>query len=248
MEGKITTMAPIPITASDRVRFRLSEGPITDDFFGAVLVDGSEPREEIDFRTWPRVISSEHVGQLKRFEGGKLALCWCEFIPALSSPYDFYSLSVLGVRALLSHKNNPLSKVLSELERLGRAAGKHLSPGATLEQATAAIAHLLDQGAGAGRLDVHHLFGELPDAPELVAAVPPRQWAEAITLILRLMPGLGPVSQFSDIGAAPGAGLHVPLEEPIAVLKTFALEFGASSSLGCVVAGTALWMTGARLG
>lgn len=219
IEGRITTTLPVQVASSDLVRFRLSEGSVLDDFFGTIFVEGAESREEIGFRTWPQAMTSQNTAELEESKGGSLARCFCEFIPALSSPYDLYSLSVLGARVLLSHKNNSLSKVVGELECLGRAAGKLLPSGASLKQATPVVERLLEQGAGTGRLSIQHLFGELPDAAKLSASVPPQLWAEAIALLLRLTPGLGSVSQCADFGPAPGGGLQVPLEEPISALE-----------------------------
>ena len=219
LEGRIVTTSMVQVAPSDVARFRLSEGPIQSDFFGAVVLQGAESRDEIEFRTWPRAMTPEHAKELKRLEGGKLALCWCEFIPSLSSPYDLYSLSVLGARVLLSHKNNPLAKVLSELERLGRAAGKHLSAGADLGQVTQALETLLEPGGGGNRLGPQQLFGELPDAANLSADIPPRLWAEAIAILLRLTPGLGSVSQCLDLGSGPEGGLHLPLLDSLTALE-----------------------------
>jgi hypothetical protein len=220
IEGKLRLALPEAVDASDIIRFRFSQGRIAGEFCGTVIAEGAALRREIEFRTWPRVSTPQDIAQLKRFEGGKIERCWCELIPALSSPYDFYSLSILGVRALLVHENNPLPAVVDELERLGRAAGEQLPSGASLEQTVLVLEKLLAPGASPGCLAANHLFGGLPDAPKESDCLPPRLWAEALAILLRLMPGLGPVSQCSDYGSAPSGGLHKPLEEPLAALES----------------------------
>lgn len=220
LEGRITTQSPVPVNPSDLLHFRLSEGPYTDSLFGTVIQAEAESRQEIEFRTWPRALTPSQATELKTFEGGKLTLCWCEIIPTLSSPYDFYSLSVLGARLFLSHRTNPLAKVVGELERLGRSASKLLPGNAPADRIAEVVERLLAEGAGGSHLSVKNLFGQLPDAATLTATIPSRMWAETIAILLRLMPGLGAVSQCADLGAVPSNGLHAPIEEPIQELES----------------------------
>ena len=164
-------------------------------------------------------MDSGKVEKLRRFVGAKLELCWCEFVPALSSPYDLYSLSVLGARCLLSHRNNSLATVVDALENLGRVAGRELAPGATFRQTHSVIDRLLSQGDAENSLALRHVFGETPGVPTDSDWLPPQIWSEAISILIRLIPGLGPTSLCADYGAAPDGGLHIPLEEPLAALE-----------------------------
>jgi hypothetical protein len=219
VEGRLRLASPEPVDLSDLVRFRFSQGRIPGEFYGTVTTEGAGLRREIEFRTWPRALTPQDIAQIKRLEGGKIERCWCELIPALSSPYDSNSLSILGARALLVHETNPLPEVVDILEQLGRAASDQLPPGAGLEPTVPVVQQLLATNEAFGRLAVHHLFGILPDAPKSADSLPPQLWAEALAILLRLMPGLGAVSQCADYGAAPGGGLHAPLEEPLAALE-----------------------------
>lgn len=219
IEGKIWVAAPVPVAASDMVRFRLTQGQITGDFFGAVIVERTESRQEIEFRTWPRAMNTKEFTELKRCEAGKLELCWCELIPSLSSPYDMYSLSILGMRVLLSHLGNPLSVVVDEMERLGRTAGKHLQGNSSFQEAVSVVERLLGEGMGGGCLKAEHLLAGQLSRQASSEWMTPRLWAETLTILLRLMPGLGPLSECADYGAASDGGLHMPLEKPIAFLE-----------------------------
>jgi hypothetical protein len=223
IEGRLRLSSPEPIELSDVIRFRFSEGQIPGEFCGPVITAGAAVRTELEFRTWPRPLTSRDLAQVRRFEGRDIHRCWCELIPALSSPYDFYSLSILGAHALLVHGKNPLTAVKDEWERLGRAASAMLPPGAGVDQAVPVVEGLLATGEGFGCLAPKHLFGALPDAPA-ESDLPAALWAEALTILLRLMPGLGTLSLCSDFGAAPHGGLHLPLEEPLAALENLCLR------------------------
>jgi hypothetical protein len=219
IEGRLQLLVPEPVDTADIVRFRFSEGPILDDFCGAVLTDGPAQRKEISFRTWPRIFTPEEIAQLRKFEGGKVGRCWSELIPALSSPYDLNSLSILGARALLVHEKNPVGKVADQLEELGRSVSEQLPEKATLEQTMAVVERLLTSNAGREALASIHVLGSLSDVGKDPDWLPTRLWAGALAVLLRLMPGLGSVSQCADYGAAPAGGLHTPLDEPLAALE-----------------------------
>ncbi len=219
IEGSIWVSSPFPVETSDIVRFRLTQAGIAGEFFAAVVLDKPGLLQEIKFRTWNRDMTPEEIAQLRRFEGGKLERSWCEFIPVLSSPYDFYSFSLVGARALLVNPTNLVSGVIDELERLGRVAGNQLPAGASLPQVVDAVEKILAAEKGNEILSAVQIFGQLPNRPKQVDFLPPRMWAETIALLVRLMPGLGNASVCADYGAAPSGGLHVPLEETIAALE-----------------------------
>ncbi len=219
IEGKLRLASPEPVDLSDVIGFRFSQGHIPGEFCGTVVAEGPAVRREIEFRTWPRALGAQETAQVKRLEGGKIERCWSEIIPALSSPYDLNSLSILGARALLVHEKNPLPEVVDELERLGRATSEQLPPGSSFEQVVSVLRQLAEAQFASGALTCSHLFGTLPDPPKDPDIVPPQLWAEALTILIRLMPGLGAVSQCPDYGTAPGGGLDGPVQEPLEALE-----------------------------
>jgi hypothetical protein len=220
LEGTIWTSSPEPVGASDFLRLRIPEDVFAGDFFGTAVTDGGAKGMEFQFRTWPRALSPEEIVKLKGLEGGRLERCWCELIPALSSPYDLYSLSVLGARTLLSHDKNPLPLVVDEVERLGRAASVDLPKQASLQETAAVVERLFANDFAGTCLSPCHLRGQLFESSQSSDIVPSRLWAEVVAILVRLTPGLGPVSQCSDFGSAPTGGLHLPLEEPLAALES----------------------------
>lgn len=220
MEGTLWISSPVPVEVSDVVRFRLSQGWTAGDFFGAVVGNGAGLRQEIQFRTWPRTLELGDAAQLKRHEGGRIERCWCELIPAVSSPYDLHSLAVLGARALLTHDKNPLATVVDALERLGRLVGAGFSSSASHADTVREVEKLLVEAALPDSLMAHHVYGNLPDGAKNPNFLPASLWAEALAILIRLLPGLGPVSQCPDYGAAPAGALHLPLEEPLAALES----------------------------
>jgi hypothetical protein len=69
-----------------------------------------------------------------------------------------------------------------------------------------------------------HLYGALAGVPEGLDGLPAQHWAEALAILLRLMTGLGAVSECSDYGSAPTGGLHAPLEKPLMALESLCVR------------------------
>lgn len=219
VEGGIYASSPLALGASDVVRFRLSEPGVGGDFYGTVLAEAPGLRRDFRFRTWPRELEAPAVERVRRCEGGKFENCWMELIPALSAPYDLYSLAVLGVRALVSHERNPLPEAVDALERLGREVGKGLPAGAGFAQLSAAVAKALEPGPAYPALRAQHVWGSLAGPGEGAVGLPPALWAEVLAMLIRWMPGLGAASQCADYGAVPAGGLHLPLQETLPQLE-----------------------------
>ena len=204
LEGTITGSTDIHVAASDIVRFRLPE--ISGEFYGSISAGSGSG---IQFRTWPRSCDSSAIAQFQRSKGGLFGRCWFQLIPALSSPYDLYSFAMLGVRALLCQNQQQLPERVNALDRLGRS----LAAGAGEKTGFGDVVTLVERELGQD--DATRL---VPD--DLLGVLPERMKAEVVALLLRLMPGLGPVSHCADFGSAPNAGLHVALEEPLEMLES----------------------------
>ena len=220
IEGHLTTKALV--RSSDHVRLRLRVPGLDDlTFFGRVT--GSSSAEGgVSFTTWPRGYATAQAERLRREVGRRIVRCWCAIRPVLSSPYDFYSLSVLGLRTLVANANNPLTALVGDLEDLGRAAGREFKEKAAIGKLGIAVESLLAAKGAWPRLQPIQVVGgartdAIPNPP-----FPPRLWAEALAVLLHLTPGLGTVSQCEDYGAAPHDALQAPLAEPLAALESLA--------------------------
>lgn len=223
-EGLLHFGSEVHVDKTDLLRLRLSEEQVGVDFYGMVIGPASGWLHQVQFRTWPRPLSASGMARLRRAEGGQFERCWCKLIPVLSSPYDMHSLAVLGARTLLVHEDNPLPEVVEALDRLGRAFSSPLSGQAAWAEVVATIERELGSEASFGPLQGRHLLGKLQCGPEHAQAIPSRLWAEALALLLRLRPGLGPISQCADYGCAPADRLHLPLEEPLEALETLTVR------------------------
>jgi len=226
LEVTIKTKSPVHVSASDWVCFRLSSGRVTGDFYGTV--SSAEEGRELRLWTLPRPMSpreSEELCGVKTNKYNRFERCWCQLIPALSSPYDLYSLAVLGGRALLCHhdgeaEGNSLGEVVDALESLGREVGEKLPAEADWRAIVTAVENRLRQEPKDPRLTQEHLLGWLPDRGAGANWLPASLWAETLAVLLRLMPGLPAISQCEDYGQAASGQLHVPLEQPLAELES----------------------------
>ena len=124
IRGKISFLSAVKFEESDLIRFRLTVAGLSSDFYAASVNTASGLRRVLQFRTWPKTLDARQREVLS--QGGRFERCWCEIIPVLSSPYDLYSLSVLGTRALLVHETNPLLAVLETLDEQAKDASDRL--------------------------------------------------------------------------------------------------------------------------
>lgn len=221
LEGTLQHRFQLHLEDSDLVRFRLPNDRIAGEFYGEAKSEKDRRRGELAFVTFPRELDPSQIAELKRWEGARIDRCWCEFIPVMSSPYDFYSLYVLGAESLLAGEHNPLVDVLDALERLAGMLAPPIRGSTDFAHVVRGIKDVLDRGDLDPALGTHQLLGGRGKSTE-APVVPETLWCETLAVLLRLATGIAGVSLCEDYGAVVPGGLADPLAEPLEVLESLA--------------------------
>jgi hypothetical protein len=215
LEGTLATQERLVAGGSDLLWLRLSLPSGRVDLYATIEpADGSAPGEA-RFRTLPQNLPDAVAASLRQAEGVPLPGTPFQTVPLLSTPCDLYALGVLAARTLLVDDELSLPVALDEILSLaGKSAAMHdpsQSPGDR-------IAALADGNESiAATLGPHRLLREkiAPGA----ALFPSDLWWDAISLIIRFFPGIGPDSLCRDFGDAPPLALENVFTEPLAELE-----------------------------
>ena len=225
-DGRATMSRPEHVDPSDILRFRLNGPGMNFDCHGRISAETTGMRREIRFRTLPRTFSQAQANLLAK--GGRFERSWCELVPVLGAPHDFYSLAMIGARSILVHDRNPLDSVADELDRFARALaetfGEHDSERGIIEKV---LAMLKNPDAWPALNPTQCLGGKLSG---VTRDIPPTLWASVILNIIRLLPGVGRFSFAPDYGSSNPGQIELPLQahfdslEPL-VARTRSLIF-----------------------
>ena len=215
LEGTLATQERLVAGGNDLLWLRLPLPSGRVDLYATIEpADGAAPGE-VRFRTLPQNLPSAVIASLRQAEGVPMPGTPFQTVPLLSTPCDLYALGVLAVRTLLVDDELSLPVALDEILSLaGQSAAMHdpsQSPGERI--------HALADGHESigATLGPQRLLRE-SIAPE-AAIFPSDLWWDAISLIVRFFPGIGPDSLCRDFGDAPPLALESVFTEPLAELE-----------------------------
>jgi hypothetical protein len=215
-EGTLATDERLGLNASDLIvlQLRLPSGAL---FLHAHLeTDTALAGGEYRFRTLPRPLRTDEIREMQSAKGVPMPDIPFEIIPLLSSPCDLYSLAILAVRILLVGPERSLPIAVDEILSLARRVQAECDPAQPLPSCVARV--FQSDPRWLPSLGPHHLTEEQITPEEAWTVVPPELWWSTLALIVRMMPGLGPLSLCRDYGDARPGGLHLAFERILAEL------------------------------
>jgi len=206
LEGTFATQERLDIAGNDLVWLRLNLGAGRIDLYARLVRAEALAAGEWRFRTVPLPLAPEAVAALKAAEGVPMPETPFEVVPQTTTPCDLYALGVLGVRTLLVDVDTSLPIALDEMLSLVRQVADEHDDRVDLGRR---IRTLMENDprwpASVGPCRLTHE----PMAPaEAFDAIPAALWCDALAMLVRLFPGLGPDSTCADYGDAPVGGLH----------------------------------------
>jgi hypothetical protein len=222
LEATLATDERLNVTASDLIHVRLPIEGGRADLYGRVDESEALAKGETRFRTLPQLLTEPVRIALEQLAGAPVANASFEILPLLTSPCDMYALGVLAIRVLLVDDENTLAIALDEMLSLGREVAVEYKSNLAIGERIQAIIER-DQRWGAS-LGPHRLVRDA--GIRLVAArvIPTDLWWEAIGVILRLFPGIGPDSFCKDLGDAPSSALDQIFDEAISQINLLLLR------------------------
>jgi hypothetical protein len=215
LEGTLATQERLVAGGNDLLWLRLSLPSGRVDLYAAIEPADGAASGEARFRTLPQNLPPGVITALRQAEGVPLPETPFQTVPLLSTPCDLYALGVLAVRTLLVDDELSLPVALDEILSLaGKSAAAH-DPSQSPAERISALAD--GHESITATLGPHRLLRE-KIAPE-TAIFPSDLWWDAISLIIRLFPGIGPDSLCRDFGDAPPLALESVFSEPLAELE-----------------------------
>jgi hypothetical protein len=217
-EGTLVAEDYLGLRDRDLLWFKLPLGEQRLEFFAHICASELVGPKEARFRTLPMVLPDTVAARLKAASGTIFQRTPYEICPLLSSPCDLYSLGVLGIRILLANSRSNLPVIVDEMLSLIQRVAKQ---SADTQSILAELRMLASKDRDAlDRLSPQALI-ESGDSPEQARAKLPIQlWWEAIAVLFRFFPGLGPYSFSANLGEAPPEALERVFEKPIAELES----------------------------
>jgi hypothetical protein len=220
IEATIASDERLEIAASDLLHIQFTLVPHQINLFGRVDESQALATGETRFRTVPQELSETQQQALEKAAGTPIHQVNFEVLPLLSSPCDMYSLAVIATRILLVNGENTLAIALDEILSLARQI--------STEKDAPFPAQLQDvierDPRWSESLGPHRLTFDPEMRARAAHVVPPELWWQALGLIVRLFPGVGPASFCRDFGDAPPHALEKIFEEPIADLARLQLR------------------------
>jgi hypothetical protein len=224
VEGTFTTQERIEIASHDVVWLRINLACGDVDLYAHLESDSAMASGEWRFRTVAQNLT--HTKDLKAAEGVPMPEVQFEIIPLLSSPCDLYSLAVLAIRIFLVDNTNSLPMVLDETLSLMRQLEADFDENVSIEERISSL--FTKDGRWLESLGPHHLIFDEISSDEIFGIIPSGIWWAVLTIIMKMLPGLGPDSECMDYGDAQPGGLHKVFERTMddidnLILKTRSL-------------------------
>jgi hypothetical protein len=213
VEGTYQPREDIAVDRHDLVWMRPAVSGKAVDLYAALEEDRALAFGEWRFRTVLQTLTDEQVAALREAEGVPLQNVPFEVFPLLSTPYDLYGLAVLGVKTLLVDQETTLAKAMDELISLAREAGAEGSDQPLSERIEELFSQDLrwSESLGPQRLVVAEMSAE-----EGFSYVPATVWWDLLSMLVRMLPAVGPYSTCRDYGDAPARALHDVFEQSLA--------------------------------
>jgi len=205
VEGTFATQERVETARNDLVWLRLGLTGGRIDLYAHLKAEAALAPGEWRFRTIGQRLDEQQVAALKSNEGVTMHNTLFEIVPLLSTPCDLYALAVLAVRTLLVDKQTTLPVALDEMLSLARQVALDHDDSAPLG---ARVRSIFDADKRwVESLGPQRLTQEEITATEAFDLIPADLWWDALGMIVRMFPGIGPDSLCRDFGDARGAGL-----------------------------------------
>ena len=222
LEGTLVAEDYLGLDAHDMLWFKLPLGEERLEFYAHVHTSEIVGPKEARFRTVPARHSEGVIASLKRATGTAFQRAPYEIWPLLSSPCDLFSLGVIATRILLANSQGNLPVILDEILSLAQHFGKQPDESESFLAQLKALAgrdpHVLDLVSPHGLME----SGDSPQGARSKIQMEP--WLEAIGLLLRLFPGVGPHSFCKSFGDVSPLALETVFDRPIEELEAIALR------------------------
>ncbi len=213
IEGTLVFQDRISVSQNDLIWIRLLVQNTRVDLYGHLYSSEGLAQGEARFRTVPQKLPEATIQALRAAEGVSFARTAFDIVPLMSSPCDLYSLGVLATRALLVNEDTTLAVALDEMLSLARQLRVDHDPAQELKWR---VRRLLEQdGRWMESLGPHRLFWNGVTPAEAAAILPLELWCEALGIIARLFPGMGPDSICRDFGDAPSLALEAVFDSAV---------------------------------
>jgi hypothetical protein len=221
LEGTFTTQERIRPERNDLVRLLVPIGGARLDLFARLESETALAAGEWRFKSVGHRVEEAVLTQVKAAEGVPLPNVSFELLPLLSTPVDLYSLGVIAVRALLVNPQTTLAAALDEVLSLARQLAHHRETEDDDSPLRLRIRATFEQDKRwMQSLGPHRLSWE-PIAPEqALDLVPADLWWDALAMIVRMFPGVGPDSTCHHYGDAPSTALHRVFDAASAALES----------------------------
>jgi len=230
VEGTLRCADRVRVAPTDLVWLGIeTESAGLVNLYGTAEARAAGATTELKIRTVPQKIDERHAAALSMAEGRSLPDVDFQSMPVLSTPCDLYALGVLAIRTLLVDGRNTLAVALDEVQSLCAELAASHDPGAGLGLRIRVILEGKAESKAEGKdnadrrwLDVlgpHHLTGESWEGADALAAITPEIWCDALGVIVRCLPAMGPDSVCRDAGDAPLGAIHRVFDKPIDELR-----------------------------
>lgn len=206
LEGTFATQERLIPNKNDLawLRVQLASGPV--NLYARIEQQTALAAGEYRFRTIPQRFTPEVNAQLKAAAGVPIGNTTFEILAQLSTPVDLFAISVLGVRTLLVNAEAPLPVALDEALSLAQQVAVEYDQAVPLGQRIRGIFERDNRWVLS--LGPQRLVHEVVTPEEAFDLVPPEVWWDALGLVIRMFPGVGPDSICADFGDAARGGLH----------------------------------------
>ena len=222
IEGTLSNLDAITVRADDLVCLRLGLPDQRVLVAGSVEQDSALAVGEYRFRSLRQPMHPRLAGVLKAAEGSTLQPVWMQCVVRMDTAYDLYSLAVLALRALVVHAANPLPVAVDELNSLARQVATEYTAAKPLDDR---IMDILSRDSrwnkSLGPQNVFQATGVQEQDSELI---PTRLWADLLSLIVQMIPGIGPDSFCRGYGTMPSAAMANVFEPAAAKLDRLLIQ------------------------
>jgi hypothetical protein len=206
IEGTLVFQERISLSQNDLIWVRLMVQNARVDLYGHLYSSEGLAQGEARFRTVPQKLPEATVQALRAAEGVSFARTSFDIVPLMSSPCDLYSLGVLAAQTLLVNEDNTLALALDEMLSLARQLSVDRDP---VQELKWRVRRLIEQDSRwMESLGPQRLFWNGIAPAEAAAIMPIELWCDALGIIARLFPGMGPDSICRDFGDAPSLALE----------------------------------------
>ena len=174
------------------------------------------------FRTMEQKFESNILDSFKAAEGVTIPSVLFELLPMTSSPCDLYALGVIAVETMMVNASTTLAMALDEALSLARQIALEHDESKPLADRIVEIFSKDDRWSQS--LGPHRILHEEIDSAQAASYLPPELWFDALAMIVRLFPGMGPDSDCQDYGYCPSGGLHQVYDKVTEALDSLLLR------------------------